>query len=99
MKRSVVKLKYDGKYINLSHPDDRAFDMANSGMVFQGACLVDSDSSPLLALFYADASFSRQSMSHHPIYSTYFYCNYVHYIHYGHYIPYAYYFVVLQCVC
>jgi hypothetical protein len=27
---------------------------------------VDTDSSPLLALFYADASFSGQSMSHHP---------------------------------
>ncbi len=48
---------------------DRAFDQANSGMVFQGSYLVDTGSSPLLALFYADASFSGPSMSHHPIYS------------------------------
>ncbi len=40
-------------------------------MVFQGSYLVDSGSSPVLALFYADASFSGQSMSHHPIYSTF----------------------------
>ncbi len=77
MKRSVAKLKYDGKLYtafkpgtSTFHPDDHAFDQANSGMVFQGACLVDADSSPLLALFYADASFSSQSMSHHPMYST-----------------------------
>jgi hypothetical protein len=77
MKRSVAKLKYNGKLYttfkpgtSIFHPDDRAFDLANSGMVFQGSCLVDTESSPLLALFYADASFSGQSMSHHPIYST-----------------------------
>ena len=77
MKRSVTKLKYDGKLYtafkpstSTFHPDDRAFDMANSGMVFQGACLVDTDSSPRLVLFFADASFSGQSMSHHLIYST-----------------------------
>jgi hypothetical protein len=79
MKRSVAKLQYNGKLYttfqpgtSIFHPDDRAFDLANSGMVFQGASLVDTGSSPLLALFYADASFSGQSMSHHPIYSTYF---------------------------
>jgi hypothetical protein len=55
----------------LFHPNDRAFDKVNSGMVFQGSYLVDSGSSPLLALFYADASFSGQSMSHHLIYSTF----------------------------
>ena len=79
MKRSVAKLQYNGKLYttfkpgtSIFHPDDRAFALANSGMVFQGACLVDTGSSPLLALFYADASFSGQSMSHHPIYSTLF---------------------------
>jgi hypothetical protein len=79
MKRSVAKLQYKGKLYtafkpgtSIFHPDDRAFDLANSGMVFQGAHLVDTGSSPLLALFYADASFSGQSMSHHPIYSTLF---------------------------
>ncbi len=57
MKRSVAKFKYDGKLYtafkpdtSIFHPDDRAFDLANSGMVFQGASLVDTDSSPLLAL-------------------------------------------------
>ena len=79
MKRSVAKLQYKNKLYttfkpgtSIFHPDDRAFDMANSGMVFQGSYLVDTGSSPLLALFYADASFSGQSMSHHPIYSTLF---------------------------
>ena len=77
MKRYVAKQKYNGKLYtsfqpgkSFFHPDDRAFDLANSGVVFQTAWLVDRGSSPLLALFYADASFSGQSMSHHPIYST-----------------------------
>jgi hypothetical protein len=77
MKRYVAKSKYNGKLYtsfqpgkSFFHPDDRAFDLANSGVVFQTAWLVDRGSSPLLALFYADASFSGQSMSHHPIYST-----------------------------
>jgi hypothetical protein len=78
MKRSVAKLQYNGKLYttfkpgtSIFHPDDRALDMAKSGMVFQGALLVDTGSSPLLAVFYADASFSGQSMSHHPIYSMF----------------------------
>jgi hypothetical protein len=77
MKRSVAKLKYAGKLYttfkpgtSIFHPDDRVFDLANTGMVFQGAYFVDTESSRLLALFYADASFSGQSMSNHPIYST-----------------------------
>ena len=75
MKRSVAKLQYKDKlYTNFKAgksillPDVRTFDEANTGMVFQGSYLVDTDSSPLLALFYADASFSGQGMSHHPIY-------------------------------
>ena len=97
MKRSVAKLQYNGKLYtsfmpgtSIFHPEDRAFDLANSGMVFQAAWLVDRGSSPLLALFYADASFSGQSMTHHPIYGTYFF-NYVHYVIYIHYILHMYY--------
>ena len=78
IKRFVAKRQYKNKLYttfqpgtSIFHPNDRAFDKANSGMVFQGSYLVDSGSSPLLALFYADASFSGQSMSHHPIYSTF----------------------------
>ena len=79
MKRYVAKLQYKDKLYTTFQPGtsifdlhERAFDKANSGMVFQGSYLVDTGSSPLLALFYADASFSGQSMSHHPIYSTFF---------------------------
>ncbi len=78
MKRYVAKRQYKDKLYttfqpgtSIFHPNDRAFDKANSGMVFRGSYLVDSGSSPLLALFYADASFSGQSMSDHPIYSTF----------------------------
>ena len=78
IKRFVAKRQYKDKLYTtfqpgttIFHPNDRAFDKANSGMVFQGSYLVDSGSSPLLALFYADASFSGQSMSHHPIYSMF----------------------------
>jgi 3'-phosphoadenosine 5'-phosphosulfate (PAPS) 3'-phosphatase len=47
----------------------RAFDTcANSGMVFEAAQLIDLESSPVLALFFSDASFSGQHMTHHPIY-------------------------------
>ena len=78
IKRYVAKRQYKNKLYTTFlpgtsrfHPNDRAFDKANSEMVFQGSYLVDSGSSPLLALFYADASFSGQSMSHHPIYSMF----------------------------
>jgi len=78
IKRFVAKRQYKDKLYTtfqpgttIFHPNDRAFDKANSGMVFQGSYLVDSGISPLLALFYADASFSGQSMSHHPIYSMF----------------------------
>ena len=75
MKRSVAKQQYKDKLYTTYKPgesilllDVRTFDEANTGMVFQGSYLVDTDSSPLLALFYADASFSGQGMTHHPIY-------------------------------
>ena len=80
MIRSVGKLQYKDKLyttfkpgMSIAHPMVRAFDQANSGIVFQSAYLLDTGSSPLLALFYADASFSGQSMTHHPIYSTLLY--------------------------
>ena len=80
MIRSVGKLQYKDKLYTtfkpgmyIAHPMVRAFDQANSGIVFQSAYLLDTGSSPLLALFYADASFSGQSMTHHPIYSTLLY--------------------------
>jgi hypothetical protein len=84
MIRSVAKLQYKDKLYTtfkpgmaIAHTMVRAFDKANSGMVFQSAYLVDRNSSPLLALFYADASFSGQSMPNHPIYSTLLFLLYV----------------------
>ncbi len=84
MIRSVAKLQYQDKLYTtfkpgmaIAHPVVRAFDNDNSGMVFQSGYLVDSKSSQLLAVFYADASFSGQRMSHHPIYSTLFFLFYV----------------------
>jgi hypothetical protein len=74
MKRSVAKLQYNGKLYttfkpgtSAMDPNARVFDKANSGMIFQTFYLFDTGSSQLAALFYADASFSRASMSHHPI--------------------------------
>ena len=79
MIRSVSKLQYKDKLystfkpgMSIADPMVRAFDEANFGMVFQSAYLVDTSSSPLLALFYADASFAGQSMTYHPIYSMLF---------------------------
>ncbi len=60
MKRSVAKLQYKGKVYttfkpgrSISIPNVRAFDEANTGMVFQGSYLLDTGSSPLLAFIYA----------------------------------------------
>ncbi len=99
MLRSVAKLQYQDKLyttfkpgIAIAHPMVRAFDKANSGMVFQFAYPVDSKCSPLLALFYADASFSGQRMSHHPIYSTLLFLLYVL-------LQLFYLCILLQCVC
>ena len=72
--RFVAKQEYSSKrytqfvpgtsYLN---PGQRAFDAcANSGLVFEAAQL---NSSPVLALFFSDASFAGQHMTHHPIYS------------------------------
>ena len=97
MKRSVAKLQYKDKLYttfkpgrSITVPTVRAFDAANSGMVFQGSYLVDTGSSPLLALFYADASFSGASMSHHPIYSKLFSVVLKHIIHIIHVIAFEY---------
>ena len=76
MTRFLSKLQYKYKLYtsfkpgkSILIPDVRAFDEANTGIVFQGSYLFDRGGAPLLALFYANASFSRASMSHHPIYS------------------------------
>ncbi len=53
-------------------PNERVFDMANSGMILQTFYLLDMGCSQLVALFYADASFSGASMTHHPIYGKHF---------------------------
>ncbi len=50
-------------------PGNRAFGMANSGLIFQSAQYVDRFSSPLLLLFCADRSYSGKQRSHHRIYS------------------------------
>ena len=77
IKRFLAKRDYSGKlYTHFAPctsylvPGQRAFDArANSGMVFEAAQLIDLESSPVLALFFSDASFSGQHMTHHPIYS------------------------------
>ena len=94
--RFVAKQEYSGKlytqfvpgtsYLN---PGQRAFGAcANSGMVFEAAQLIDVNSSPVLALFFSDASFAGQHMSHHPVYCTsclfalfdrFNYCDYCNY--------------------
>jgi hypothetical protein len=64
MKRSVAKLQYMDKLYTTFRPgtsalvpNERVFDMANSGMIFQTFYLLDMGCSQLVALFYADASF------------------------------------------
>ncbi len=76
MKRSVAKLQYKDKLYTTFKPGTsaldptaRVFDKANSGMIFQIFYLLDTTCCQLVALFYADASFSGASMTHHPIYS------------------------------
>ena len=73
----VDKQEYSGKlytqfvpgtlYLN---PGQRVFDAcANSGMAFEATQLIDLNSSPVLALFFSDASFAGQHMTHQLIYS------------------------------
>ena len=77
IKRFLAMREYSGKLYtqfvpgtSYLVPGQRAFDArANSGMVFEAAQLIDLESSPVLALFFSDASFSGQHMTHHPIYS------------------------------
>ncbi len=99
IKRFVAKRQYKNKLYttfqpgtSMFHPNDRAFDKANSVMVFQGSYLVDSGCSPLLALFYADASFSwTEHVPSSHIQYVCFVCYYMNYANYGIYIPYTYY--------
>ncbi len=75
--RYIAKQEYSGKLYTQFIPGtsyvnqrERAFDAcANGGMVFEAAQLIDLESSPILTLFFSDASFSGQHMTHHPIYS------------------------------
>ena len=75
--RFVAKQEYSGKLYtqfvpgtSYFNPGQRAFDAcANSDMVFEAAQLIDLYSSPVLALFFSDASFAGQQITHHPIYS------------------------------
>jgi len=76
MKRYIAKKQYARKLYSRyeaqwSEMDrsKRAFSRSNSGAVFQAAQLMFPEGSPVLALFYADASYAKQTMSHHPIYS------------------------------
>ncbi len=77
---ALAKQEYSGKLYNqfiqgtsYFNPGERAFDAyANSGMVFEAAQRINLESSPVLALFFSDASFSGQHMTHHPIYSMSF---------------------------
>jgi len=76
VKRFIAKRKYANKFYTRYEPQfagkdnrERAFSKANSGTIFQAFQLLNPKCSPVLALFYADASFSGQHMTHHPIYS------------------------------
>jgi hypothetical protein len=74
--RFVAKKEFCGKLYTQFVPGtsnhslgQRAFDgCANCSMVFEAAQLIDLNSSPVLALFFSDASFAGQHMTHHPIY-------------------------------
>jgi len=74
--RFVAKKEFCGKLYTQFVPGtsnhslgQRAFDgCANCGMVFEAAQLIDLNSSPVLALFFSDAAFAGQHMTHHPIY-------------------------------
>ena len=74
--RFVAKKEFCGKLYtqfvpgtSYHSPGHRAFDgCANCGMVFEAAQLIDLNSSPVLALFFSDAAFAGQHMTHHPIY-------------------------------
>ena len=50
------------------HPGMRAFDRANSGLIFQAFQMMDPSSSPVVGVYFSDAAFSGKHMSHHPIY-------------------------------
>ena len=72
--RFIAKPEYSGKLYTqfadgTSAPLQRLFDAcANRGLVFESAQLIDLGSSPVLVLFFSDASYSGQHMTHHPIY-------------------------------
>ena len=101
IKRYVAKSEYRDKMYtkfqpgtNHMHPGQRAFDSrANSGITFEAAQLIDIDSSPVLALFFADASFTG-NMTHHPIY-----CEDINYLLYLKYLQLCALFDLFGSVC
>ena len=89
IKRYITKKRYAKTFYTRYEPQffgkdhsQRAFSRSNSGTIFQAFQLLNPKCSPVLALFYADASFSGQHMTHHPIYSkcNHFFCNYFDYM-------------------
>ena len=78
IKRYIAKSQHSWKLYTKFEPGTSFFrdfesafgSRANSGMVFEAAQLIDTDSAPVLAVFFSVASFSGQHMTHHPIYST-----------------------------
>ena len=50
---------------------ERVYSRANSGRVFETAQAVDPNSSPLIAVFASDKSYSGQSRGMHPIYGRF----------------------------
>ena len=90
IKRYIAKKKkHANKFYTRYEPQfsgqdnsQRAFSRANSGTIFQAFQLLNPKCSPVLALFYADASFTGQHMTHHPTYSMW---NHIFRNHFHHY--------------
>ena len=94
--RIAAKSKYAGKLYLQFQPEEswdrpgcRAFGRVNGGLVFEAAYIRDTESVPMLSVFYADKSHWK-GMSHHPIYGTYStYETYFAYFTYLQYITYC----------
>jgi hypothetical protein len=53
-------------------PNERRFQRANSGVVFEFISKDFPDATPIVFLLASDASFSGQHREHHPIYREFF---------------------------
>jgi len=76
MSRMVVESKFRNKLYPQIEPafnelGERVYSRANSGRVFETAQAVDPNSSPLIAVFASDKSYSGQSRGMHPIYGKF----------------------------